>query len=474
MSDSSSASFETSMSPARPRFGWAPWLLLLIAAWYFLWPVYRAFLNVEIDINEGWNAYFADAAMGRMPLYPSPEKLITNNYPPVSYYIVGGLGRVLGDPILAGRLLSLAAIVVIGAMVALAIRELGGDRAGAGFGAAFFVATISHFCEHYAGMDDPQLLAQAIMAAGFVWFLRAEARDRSCLAPILLMGFAGFLKHNIIAMPVTAFLWLGFRRPLEAVKCAVVAGIGVALGFALCFALYGRDFFANLMFSRQYSWKLSLQAARDFKPLIVALAASIALGCVRWRDRGVRVCLLLIVTALGADFLQRSGAGVDQNAGFDLIIAASIGVGLAFAHAGRASGWRGFRPGMLQAGLTLAICLRFLVSQIDDPNRSFRLLFDPAFKDEIAIREKAMTDMIAKVRATPGAVMCSNYACYRAGKPFAIDRFNAEQRMLTGALPRDALRKMIANGQLTEVESDPRGSWRQSMRPITPPASRSN
>jgi len=468
MSVSAPATVETFMSPARSRFGWAPWLLLLMAAWYFIWPVDRAFLNVEIDINEGWNAYFADAALGRMPLYPSQEKLITNNYPPVSYYIVGGLGRVLGDPILAGRLLSLAAILVIGAIIAVTIRELGGDRAGAAVGAAFFVATISHFCEHYAGMDDPQLLAQAIMAIGFVWFLRAEAKNRSCLAPILLMGFAGFLKHNIIAMPVTAFLWLGFRRPLEALKCAVVAGVGVVAGFALCYALYGRDFFANLMFSREYSWKLSLQAARDLKPLIVAMAASITLGVIQWRDRGVRLGLLLIFIALGADFLQRSGAGVDQNAGFDLIIAASIGVGLAFAHAGRASGRKGFGPGALRAGLTLAICLRFLVSQIGDPNRTFRLLFDPTFKNEIAIREKAMTDMVAKIRVTPGAVMCTNYACYRAGKPFAIDRFNAEQRMRTGALPRDALQAMIANHQLTEVESDPRGSWRLSALTMKP------
>jgi len=468
MSHGSPASQEHPSTSNRTAFGWMPWLLLVLAAWYFLWPAYRVFLNVEIDTNEGWNAYFADAALGRMPLYPSPEKLITNNYPPVSYYIVGGLGRLLGDPILAGRLLSLTATLAIGAAVAVAIRALGGDRAGAGVGAAFFVATMSHFCERYVGMDDPQMLAQALMTAGFAAFLRAEAKDRSCLAPILLMGFAGFVKHNIIAMPLTAFLWLGFHRPREAVKCAAVAGVGVALGFALCFALYGREFFANMLFSRQYSWKLSLQAARDLKPLVVALAASIALGWAQWRDRGVRLCLLFIVAALGADFMQRSGAGVDLNAGFDLMIAASLGVGLAFTHAGRAPRWRGLSPGTLQGGLALAICLRFLISQIDDANRPFRLLFDPSFKTEIATRETAMAAMIARVQATPGSVMCTNYVCYRAGKPFAIDKFNATQRMITGALPRDALKSLIASGQLTEVDSDPRGNWGQPLRAVTP------
>ena len=64
------------------------WLLYAIAILAFTWPVYRAFLNIEITDNEGWNAYFADAAMGKMPLYPSTAQLITNNYPPLSFYIV--------------------------------------------------------------------------------------------------------------------------------------------------------------------------------------------------------------------------------------------------------------------------------------------------------------------------------------------------------------------------------------------------
>jgi hypothetical protein len=40
------------------------WLLYAIAILAFTWPVYRAFLNIEITDNEAWNAYFADAAAG--------------------------------------------------------------------------------------------------------------------------------------------------------------------------------------------------------------------------------------------------------------------------------------------------------------------------------------------------------------------------------------------------------------------------
>src|SRR6516225_12105593 len=103
------------------------WVLYVIAMWSFAWPLYRAFLNVEIENNEAWNAYFADAAMGKMPLYPSADQLITNNYPPLSFYIVGLLGRFVGDPVLAGRLLSLLAMVAIATAIVLSVRRLGGS-----------------------------------------------------------------------------------------------------------------------------------------------------------------------------------------------------------------------------------------------------------------------------------------------------------------------------------------------------------
>ncbi|WP_152536136.1 hypothetical protein [Mesorhizobium loti] len=125
--------------------------LALLTALAALWPVYRAFLNIEIDTNEGWNAYYADAAMGRMPLYASAHQLIANNYPPLSFYIVGGLGRLIGDPVLAGRLLSLAAVLVIALGVFRAVRLLGGDATSASVGALFFGATMCRFFTAMSG-----------------------------------------------------------------------------------------------------------------------------------------------------------------------------------------------------------------------------------------------------------------------------------------------------------------------------------
>jgi hypothetical protein len=433
-------------------------LLCVIAAWSFTWPTYRAFLNIEIDRNEGWNAYWADAAMGRMPLYPPSNQLITNNYPPLSFYIIGAFGRLIGDPMLAGRLLSLVAVVFSAVAIALAIRWLGGNRASAGIGAIYFVASMSRFSDGYVGMNDPQLLAQAVMVFGFLAFLSATERDRGYMAPIFVMVVAGFIKQNIIAMPLTAYVWLAVRRPHRMVNSVALGAGAVAIGFAVCFAIFGPDFFTNMLCPRSYSFRSALGAVRDLRPVAVGLAAWAYVGWTRRTDSDVQLCNLFMGIALAAFFLQKTGAGVDCNAQFDLVIAVSICVGLAFAHAPFLPLARRFGPEVLQIALLAAICV-LLVGRSFRHSRSVRLVFDPSFQMEIAVREKAMVESVARVRATPGDVYSSLFVCYRSGKPFAIDDFNANERIKGGTLPQDAINGRVIRGTLTVVEADPLSWW---------------
>lgn len=434
------------------------WMLYLIAAWSFAWPVYRAFLNVEIENNEGWNAYFADAAMGKMPLYPSADQLITNNYPPLSFYIVGLVGRLLGDPVLAGRLLSLIAVIAIAIAISLGVRQLGGSAVAARISAAFFVATMSRFFISYVGMNEPQLLGEAVMAFGFLGFLRARSNDRGYVGPVLVMALAGFIKHNIIAMPVTAFLWLGLYRHREAVKCFCVAAIAIIAGTTICYILFGQNFFLGIFSPRRYSLKAALGSFRDLEWVSVALLACLYNGWARRRDRNIQLCSCLITLALVSYFLQRGGDGVDINAQFDLVIALAIGLGLAFTQASLWPIARPLRSGWAQSILLLGLCVRLLASKQLQP---VRLVFDRSFRNEITMRARVMTDSIERVRRIPGDVTCGKYVLvnYRAGKPFVVDAFNTEQRILAGALPKDAIAARVAAGTLTIVEVDPRVRW---------------
>jgi len=431
--------------------------LCLLTVLSALWPVYRAFLNVEIDGNEGWNAYFADAAMGRMPLYPSREQLITNNYPPLSFYIVGALGRLIGDLVLAGRLLSLGAVVVIAWGVARAIKRLGGDSAAAGIGALFFAATMCRFFTGYVGMNDPHLLAQAVMTVGFVAFLRAMSRDRGYATPILVMVAAGFIKHDIIVMPLTAMIWLGIHKPRQMVKSGLLATCAIAAGFAICFAMFGADFWHNLMAPRVFLFKQAVGAIGHLQWIAVGLVAWVYVGIARRRDPGIQLCNLLNLLGLVMFFIQKTGDGVAYNAQFELVFGVSIAVGLAFAHAPFLPLARRYSPDAVQFALLLAICLRLLASTRLEP---VKLLADPAYQVEIAAREAAMSATVARIKNTPGDVTCSStLACYRAGKPFVLDSFNARERILTGHLPSDAVTKLIASGKLTVVKADPLLHW---------------
>ena len=70
-----------------------------------------------------------------------------------------------------------------------------------------------------------------------------------------------------------------------------------------------------------------------------------------------------------------------------------------------------------------------------------------------------MADSVERVRRVPGDVMCQPLVSYRSGKPFAVDAFNVQQRILSGALPKHAIAARVAARTLTIVEVDPRSRW---------------
>jgi hypothetical protein len=429
---------------------------------FALWPVYRAFLNIEIDGNEGWNAYHADAAMGRMPLYPAPDQLITNNYPPLSFYIVGGLGWLIGDPVLAGRLLSLASLALVAGGIFVAIKRFGGSALAASVGLLYFLATMTRFFTGYVGMNDPHLLGLGVMTLGFIALLRAVECDRGYAPPILLMVAAGFIKHNIIAMPLTGLVWLSLQRQRRLAYCGLFATGAIAFGFALCYGAYGPDFFTNLFSPRGFNWRHSLGGAGHLQWVAVGLLAWLYVGFVRRSDSGVQLCSLLIALGLLSFFVQKTGEGVAHNAQFELVLGVSIGVGIAFARVPLLPLARRYSRDALRIAFLVVICLRLLASSRLEP---VRLLTDRRFHEEIAARESAMQATIQRIKLTPGDVACSSLlACFRSGKPFVVDNFNSVQRMRAGKLPPDAIQKLTSTGRLAIVPDDPILTWSMDLR----------
>ena len=203
----------TILAPASPLIGSAAskadyrtfvylTLLSFAAAWFLAWPIWRAQFLIEIWPTEAWNGYFQDAAAGGLPLYPAADGLVGNNYPPLSFYAIGFLGKGLGiDNLFVGRAVSLVALLAIAIEIFLSVRVLVGGRAGAAIGALWYVAIMARNQTTYVGADDPQLAGEAIMGAGLVWFLLRCRAGQSPVPALLLMVVAGFWKHNMIVIP---------------------------------------------------------------------------------------------------------------------------------------------------------------------------------------------------------------------------------------------------------------------------------
>ena len=434
-------------------------VLLLVAILAIIYPVRCVPWNVMIcGPNEGWNAYFAQAAMHGEGLYPHPDQLITNNYPPLSFYTVGLLGVVLGDPILAGRWIAFLSLLTISFFIFKIVRELGGERSGGIVGASFFVATMGLFFERYVAMNDPQLLALAIIIAGFYLFLKALKHKKRYFLAFAMMVFAGFFKQNIIMFPLSALLWLLVRKEQNIFwKCLVYSIILIAAGFALCYACYGSGFFFNFFAPRRFFGAQAMVALLDLQSIgLAAIISSLVLWKYR-RENNVVLLLILLAVGLASHFLQRVGSGVDSNSQFDFNIAVALAVGTAFhlllpfsrkdqCHSSELP--QTFFVMLLLAPLFLAPGMSLVQKGLSSH-----------FNEEARWREQCMLENIKKVQATPGDVLSEPYILYRAGKSFIVDGFNLEERIQAGSVSPTVLLNRVKQHQLTKVNTDANDTW---------------
>ncbi len=150
-------SWWTERDQARPD-PWERGLVLIVLAMFaalVAMPVCTLFLHEPRNYNEGWNAYHAAEALSGGDLYPSWDSMRANNYPPFSFFLVGMVGRCIGDFIIAGRMISVVSLLAIAANVFSLCRWIGADRVLAAFSSAWFLLAIYSLRPGYIAMDDP-------------------------------------------------------------------------------------------------------------------------------------------------------------------------------------------------------------------------------------------------------------------------------------------------------------------------------
>ena len=419
--------------------------LVAIACLSAVGPLYRATFLAEIDINEGWNAYHIDALLRGRPLYPPLDALITNNYPPLSFAILAPLSWLSGDTLMTGRIISFVSLIAVAAGVFAILRLLAVRKAFAAIAALVYFATMCRLFDSYVGVNDPQLLGNALMTLGFAAFLRQRGKPSASYAsPAALMVAAGFVKHSIVAMPLTALATLAMEDRRGAMRFALVGVAISAAGLALCWFLFGADFIGNVFGPRPYSLTRGLRAFEDLHRVPIAFFAWVTYAIfVRDGIRG-RMLHILCAIALAESFFGRGADEVDRNAGFDLFIALHLVLGVALermADFPMLPGFTAIRARALVVGLCAA---RLLFGESVD---SFNVIYSPAQRAWYRAAEAATRQEVARVAARPGPLYCdSPLICYLAGKPFLVDPVNVPLRIAAGRLPKDAVEKRIAAG----------------------------
>ncbi len=407
----------------------------ILVALLLLGPLLRIPLRVPLNYNEGWNAYFDARAAGLSPepLYPA-DGLVFDNYPPLSFHLVGALGRIgFADLIVAGRVVALASLLASSALAGLCVARLGGSRRGSLAASGLLLLFAATTFRDYVAMDDPQWLAHALMLGGLAVLLRDppdRVRLRRVAAAALLVAAGGFTKHSLVALPLAATAWLALQRPRAAAAWLLAATAAVAAGAGATALLHGTHAFVAVLGHRRVFQAARLaQAIAGLAPFLpmLGIAALAWRARRRPRDPPMLFAALFVAIALPTGLVQRFGDGVNVNAQLETLAALCIAAGLAVSRAGSAGpSLRGRAAG--PAALLLLAALPALAAA----PRTLSRAWDQARSGPAQAR--AWEAVVDRIRAAPGLAGCEMPSlCFWAGKPFVVDQFNLEQSVDTGA-----------------------------------------
>jgi hypothetical protein len=364
-----------------------------------------------LDPNEGWNAAHTLSVLTKHALYPPPGSLMVNNYPPLSFYLVGGLSRLTGDAVTAGRILALLSFLAVCAGIALICKQMAcGLRAC--LSAISFFAAVLLITSDYVGIDDPQLLGHAVQLAALSLLLRGRI-----LLAATAFALSLFVKHNLLVLPLTATIWLLLhdrRAGLRFLLCGIAA---TGLGLILFRLLYGESLLALLASPRLVSW------ANVHFAIIHLWWAALPLACLMTlRSPWKSYCVIYAGAALVLGLVFSAGDGVDANAFFDLAIACAMALGLASENAS------------LLAALGAVPLPLFLAFNFSNNNFFFTREFAAQSARDIVF-----------LKSRPGPVLCDQLSlCLWAGKGAQVDVFNVGEQIKSGSRNPAPLAGMIA------------------------------
>lgn len=431
----------------------------IVVAVAFVRDLSLLFVRMPFSPNEGWNAYYADNAF-RGGLYPNPPSMMYNNYPPLSFLLVGAFGKLIGDNIFAGRIIALASTVATTLLVSMIARRMKCGRIECVLSALLFAAS-PWVLTDYAFFDDPQFLGQALGTAGFMLVLTQSERDRTVAPGTFLLVAAGFIKHIFVAQPVALTIWLWRYRPHAAISFVLVGAALTAAGIMAADFAFRTSLLAHIASPRIYEFTRTLG-----HPATWLITEAIPLGVTLWLlrysgDRYAELCAIYAIVAVGVGVLLSGGQGVGGNALFDASIAVALGAGVLLdrLHKGsKAPRWLGENPARKIAIACAAPMAIVLAASMFAPRPPGSSIIKPLAPDEAA----AASD-IAFVADHKGPAFCEALAfCYWARKAPEVDAFGLPEAFKRHMRSTSDLTRLLDAHYFSTVQLNPRSLFAYS------------
>jgi hypothetical protein len=435
-----------SQIPWRIAFG-----LLSVLAILVLWfPLARISAQYAVNYNEGFNTQMAHAAVSGARLYGTAPEFVYTTYPPLSFYLIGGLGKILGDINAVGRWISLLSFFGVVALSASIVRRLTGQWRYAAYAGACFLIWIATYKADRVGMNDPHFLGMAVSVGGLYCFVRGPESHKWLRWSAVLFVVAIFTKHSLLALPCAVGMQLILTNRKRLATWLIA---GAAAGFSLLlltFLIGGPYFFTDLLMPRIHGYDLLMANVAFYLMFFqVPLVAALVWALYEPRIRPASVALWALAAGVALGFVFCCAGGSDWNHLFDSILALALVAGLVLPGVERAVQTLAWRDAVFTVLLVVPF---FYTSWILLPQR---ISGDLAALRAIPQLENEFAAGADFLRSQPGPALCENLLmCYAAGKPMTYDNFAVDQLVETGTLPAGRLLRMIDAHEYPVIQLD--------------------
>jgi len=410
---------------------------------FIVYPVFFSQFDFEYSYNQGWNAYHQIGALDGA-LYQNESRYVFTNYTPLYFFIVGYLSK-SGDVILVGCALSTISFVGIVFLVAFICKKLHASRREALFGAVMCIGLLGAYHRIYVGIDDPQLLGSAVSLLGLLVYLGRRAGFIKNITTLSILIVAGLIKQTLLTIPIMIALDLALRDRRQGVRFLVEAIVMVTAVILGLYLLFGYACFEQIFSPRQYS--IHAAATKTLShPLLTSAVVPLAISflAIYVRYEANRLILIYVVSALVVGALLSGGAGAESNQFIDLAIASSI-AGAAILRCLREDLHADHRltsAAVLVAFYGPALQIPYAVEQLRD-----------GLSGSLQAAETSFHRDLQFMAHYPGAAFCeSPMLCFRSGREFLIDPFNASQAVRLGRLDPSPLLDKVARGEFAVIQ----------------------